>query len=95
MELISVLPRKAGGMISLKIQVQQRSLRDLVAWVDTVLFQMIDGPLRERRGPSNKFDQHLEGVAETELELTFRGVGIAFAGDASERTACWSSVRIV
>ena len=33
---------------------------------------------------------HLEGVAEAELELPFRGVGRAFAGHFSERAAGWA-----
>ena len=38
---------------------------------------------------------HLEGVAEAELELPFRGVGRAFAGHFSERAAGWAHVWIV
>src|SRR3982074_2747365 len=38
---------------------------------------------------------HLEGVAEAELELPFRGVGSAFAGHFSKRGAGWAHVWIV
>src|SRR3977135_480871 len=38
---------------------------------------------------------HLEGVAEAELELPFRGVGSAFAGHFSKRAAGWAHVWII
>ena len=38
---------------------------------------------------------HLEGVAEAELELPFRGVGIALSVDPSEGAARRPHVRVV
>src|SRR5258705_12324775 len=38
---------------------------------------------------------HLEGVAEAELELPFRGIGSAFAGHFSKRAAGWAHVWII
>src|SRR5882762_7643887 len=38
---------------------------------------------------------HLEGVAEAELELPFRGIGSAFVGHFSKRAAGWAHVWII
>src|SRR3982074_889011 len=38
---------------------------------------------------------HLEGVAEAELELPFRGIGSAFAGHFSKRAAGWAHVWVI